>query len=210
MDSILSIGRIFILLGTISTSFAGSACKTKVYNRGVAPDSFLKEEIAWAKTAPDVVFAKNNNYDVYSLMAPKLGPYRDLKHRKAVMLEVLRVLGGYESSWDWTEGVDVTNSSSLRDKCKEEAGIFQTSANSMAFDMSLKLFFKNSCSDSVGTTDCKKFISCSKAKDKHPFAIEYTARLLRYTVKHHGPLIRKSDVYKWTSQECVKEFEKEL
>ena len=78
------------------------ACKKKVSNRGAAPDSFLNEMIDWAREASHEIFERNDNHDVYSNVVVELGPYVDLRHRKAVMLEVLCVLGGFESSWNFS------------------------------------------------------------------------------------------------------------
>ncbi|WP_287739607.1 hypothetical protein [Microcystis sp. M179S2] len=74
------------------------ACKEQVFNRGVPPDSFLNELIDWAKQAPDEIFTPNDKHDIYSNLKPELGLWQGILHRKAVMLEVLRVLGGFESS----------------------------------------------------------------------------------------------------------------
>src|SRR5690242_20349021 len=82
------------------------ATKRRVHNRGVPPNSFLDELLAWGRTAPDDIFAPNSNYDVYSSVSKVLGPWQDLRHRRAVMLEVMRVLAGFESSWRWGEGTD--------------------------------------------------------------------------------------------------------
>jgi hypothetical protein len=176
-----------------------TACKAKVSNRGVPPDSFLNELIDWARQAPDMIFEKNNKHDIYSNASPELGPWDSLLHRKAVMLEALRVLGGFESSWDWNEGVDTTNPGS-NTPCSEEAGIFQCSGNSMNFDPSLKKLLK----DTSGKTDCPTFITVSKSN--HKFAIEYCARLLRFTVEHHGPVKRK-DINRWLKRDAVEEFQ---
>jgi hypothetical protein len=127
------------------------------------------------------------------------GPWNTLLHRKAVMLEVLRVLGGFESSWDWNEGRDITNINS-NTACTEEAGIFQCSGNSMNFDPSLKKLLKNVS----GQTDCDTFIKVSKSN--HKFAIEYCARLLRFTINHHGPVKRK-EINSWLKPDAVKEFQ---
>jgi len=175
------------------------ACKAQVFNRGVPEDSFLNELIDWANQAPDEVFEKNNKTDIYSSVAPELGPWKNLLHRKAVMLEVLRVLGGFESSWDWNEGRDITNINS-NTACTEEAGIFQCSGNSMNFDPSLKKLLKNVS----GQTDCKTFITVSKRN--HKFAIEYCARLLRFTIDHNGPVKRK-EINSWLKPDAVKEFQ---
>ena len=113
------------------------ACRKKVHDRDKPPISFLDELVDWAKGAPDEIFAPNQIHDIYTNVKADLGPWTGLTHRKAVMLEVLRVLGGYESSWDWEEGVDTTNPNS-NTSCTEEAGIFQCSGNSMDKDPSLK------------------------------------------------------------------------
>jgi hypothetical protein len=70
------------------------ACLEPVFNRGAAPVSFLDELVDWALKVPPDIFAPSHAHDIYSVMAGKLGPWRDLKHRTAVMLEVLRVLAG--------------------------------------------------------------------------------------------------------------------
>lgn len=85
------------------------ACKQSVLNRGVAPDSFLAELVDWGLTAPSEVFARNDRFDIDSSVMPQLGPWQGDLHHRAVMLEVLRVLAGFESSWTWTAGIDITN-----------------------------------------------------------------------------------------------------
>lgn len=178
---------------------AFTACKQIVKNRGTAPDAFLNELIDWAISAPDEIFLLNSAHDIYSNVFSELGPWRGTKHRKAVMLEVLRVLGGFESSWDWNEGVDRNNPGS-NTPCTEEAGIFQCSGNSMSFDLSLKqLLIAVS-----GKSDCDTFRHVTK--DNHQFAIEYCARLIRFTVNHHGPIKRKG-INKWLRKDAVEEFE---
>jgi hypothetical protein len=173
-------------------------CATKVFNRGKPPESFLNELVDWGISAPDEIFAANNNHDVYSQVKIELGPWADLKHRRAVMLEVLRVLAGFESSWDWNEGVD-TNNPNSNTPCTEEAGILQCSGNSMNFDQSLKdLLIAVS-----GASDCQTFKTVTKAN--HQFALEFAARLLRFTVDHHGPLKRK-EINPWLKPAAVAEF----
>lgn len=179
------------------------ACKKKVFNRGVAPDSFLNELIDWAKQASDEIFARNDNHDVYSNVAAELGPFPDLLHRRAVLLEVLRVLGGFESSWNFKAGRDTTNPTSGT-PCTEEAGIFQCSGNAMGFDASLKSLLRQA---SGGKTDCTTFIAVSK-KD-HQFAFEFCARLLRFTVNHHGPVKRK-EINPFLRRDAVLEFQRFL
>lgn len=178
------------------------SCFRKIHNRGVPPERVVRDIIAFAKSAPDAVFAVNDKYDVYSLVKPVLGPYENLKHRRAVMAEVLIVLAGWESSWNYKEGRDM--SASNTSTCTQEAGIYQTSGNSSYFGADLKLLQNQKCVNWSGKTACDKFIACTK--NDIPFAHEYTARLLRHTTKHHGPLLR-GDVSKWLSPKCVKEIE---
>ena len=42
--------------------------------------------------------------DMYASVITELGPFEDILHRKACMLEVMRVLAGFESSWKWNTG----------------------------------------------------------------------------------------------------------
>jgi hypothetical protein len=113
------------------------ATKQRVHNRGVPPDSFLDELVAWGRTAADDIFLPHSQRDVYSNVVGVLGPWQDLRHRRAAMLEVMRVLAGFESSWNWNEGVDVTNPTSNTPSTME-AGAWQVSANLMGFGQELK------------------------------------------------------------------------
>lgn len=175
------------------------ACRQQVHNRGVAPEAFLNELVDWALAAPSEIFEKNDKFDIYSSVVSQLGPWQSDTHRKAVMLEVLRVLGGFESSWSWTEGVDVTNPTS-NTPCTEEAGIFQCSGNSMNFSPSLKDLLLATGADG----SCDSFRDTTKAN--HEFAIEYCARLLRFTINHHGP-IKHGHIHPWLRRDAVAEFQ---
>jgi hypothetical protein len=112
---------------------------------------------------------------------------------------VLRVLAGFESSWNWTAGVDTTNPTS-NTACTEEAGIFQCSGNSMTFSPSLKELLLGTGAD--GT--CLSFITTTK--QNHRFAIEYCARLIRFTTNHHGPIKRK-EINPWLNRDAVDELQ---
>jgi len=181
--------------------------RTKVHNRGVPPQAFLDELVAWAKTAPDEIFEVNDKIDIYSFVKPELGPWRGLAHRKAAMLEVLRVLGGFESSWNWKEGVDKANPTS-NTPCTEEAGLFQCSGNSIT-TLDLKVLFAKHAGVAwaPGSKTCDTFRALTKTD--HAYCIEHTARLLRVTTGHHGPVKRK-EINKWLSQKAVAEFEAAL
>jgi len=174
------------------------ACRQKVHNRGAAPAAFLVELIDWGRTAEDDLFSRNDAFDIYASVAAVLGPWRGDLHRRAVMLEVLRVLAGFESSWTWTAGRDITNPSSDT-PCTEEAGIFQCSGNSMDFSPQLKQLLL----DASGDTGCGSFIVTSKSN--HRFALDYCARLIRITTKHHGP-IKNGHIHPWLRRDAVDEI----
>jgi hypothetical protein len=174
------------------------AANQKVFNRGAPPNSFLEELVEWGKTAPDEIFAPNSQEDIYSNVVEVLGPWQDILHRRAEMLEVMRVLAGFESSWDWNAGVDTTNPTSTTPDTIE-AGAWQVSANSVAFGQELRdLVLKK-----VGSPDGDAFQKAMK-KD-HRLAMEYIARLLRRTVNHNGP-VKRHEIESWLRRDAVEEF----
>lgn len=179
------------------------ACRMEVFNRGRAPVDVLDALVDWARQAPDAIFEANARRDIYTQVRPELGPWVDLAHRRAVMLEVLRVLGGFESAWHWSAGRDASNPTS-NTPCTEEAGIFQCSGNAMNFDDSLRDLLG---AVTGGDTSCAKFIEVTKAD--HDFAIGFCARLLRFTVNHHGP-VKFRRINRWLSRDAVAEFQSNL
>ena len=182
--------------GSVPREF--TAARENVKNRGKAPVAFLNEIVDWGATAPDEIFAIRRNEGIYSRVRAELGPWKGDRHRRAVMLEVLRVLGGFESSWDWQAGVDVTNPNS-QTPCTEEAGIFQCSGDSMQFSPVLKAMVIQA----GGDASCDTFRRVTK--QNHVFAIEYCARLLRETVEHHGPVLDRH-INPWLQRPAVEEF----
>lgn len=178
------------------------ACRQKVHNRGAPPEAFLAELVDWGRAADAEVFRRNEVFDIYSSVVSTLGPWRDETHRRAAMLEVLRVLAGFESSWDWSAGRDVTNPAS-NTACTEEAGIFQCSGDSMGFGAHLRQLLL----DAGGDGSCASFIEVTKAN--HRFAIGYCARLLRITTRHHGP-VRHRHIHPWLRRDAVDEFIRHL
>lgn len=189
-----------------------SALKAKVHNRGVAPDSFLDELIAWGKTAPDEIFAPNPNVDIYSKVKPELGPWNGPLHRRAVMLEVMRVLAGFESSWDWKEGVDTSRLGGDTPE-NSEAGAWQVSYDARLFAPVLRVLLSNE--------NIKTGAQFQRAmKFDHPLAMEFVARLMRVNTRHNGPLykgderlaIRRSlrgpehSIFPWLSKSAVSEL----
>jgi hypothetical protein len=175
------------------------ATKQRVHNRGIPPDSFLDQLVAFGKTAPDEIFAPNSAKDIYWSVFGTLGPWRGIPHRRAVMLEVLRVLAGFESSWNWNEGADSTNPTSVT-PTTIEAGAWQVSANSMGFGPELKSLVLAK----AGALDGNTFQRAMK--QNHQLAIEYIARLLRRTVNHNGP-VKRHEIDRWVRKDAVAEFQ---
>jgi hypothetical protein len=197
-------------------------CKARVLNRGqkvddyLPPDSFLTELVEWARTAPDEIFAPTPTIgpsDIYNKVRTELGPWISLAQRKCVMLEVLRVLAGFESSWDWTEGVD-TSRLSVDTPENAEAGAWQVSYGSRNSAPNLhNLIDWNHITNGMLFQRAMKF--------NHPLAMEYVSRLLRNNTKENGPLykgderlaIRKSlrgeeqSIYPWLFRKSVEEFQ---
>ncbi len=181
--------------------------RVKVLNRGIPPVEFLQEIVEWGKTAAKDIFAdkKTEEKDVYASVKEKLGPFKNIPHRKACMLEVMRVLAGFESSWKWDTGRDTTNpDENTPDRIS--AGPFQVSANSLAFGQDLK--------DLVaphGIRNAKRDGDAFQAlmKTNHTVAFNYISRLLRHTVRHNGP-VKRSEINAWLSRDAAKEFQQLL
>jgi hypothetical protein len=175
-----------------------NATRQHVLNRGTPPESFLEELVVWGKSAPDEIFAPNNLSDIYSSVHNTLGPYPNIAYRRACMLEVMRVLAGFESSWNWNEGID-TNNPDKGNPRSQEAGAWQVSADSMGLSPDLKLL----AVANVGSNDPSMFQRSMKVN--HPFAMEYIARLLRVTTHANGPVVRH-EIDPWLRRNSVNEF----
>jgi hypothetical protein len=188
------------------------ACLVRNSKRGTPKKDVVEEIIEYVSEMPDSDFSVNAKYDIYSHMAPKFSEYtKGIKKRRALMAAVLTNLAGWESTWDWNEGIDTTNISSTKSKCSEEAGLLQTSGDAMNFDKSLVRLFESSCKAYTKGTKCDRFIACSKDPGaNHRFTVIFTAMLLRHTTNHHGPIKRKSDVYSSLSIKCVEQIEARL
>lgn len=183
----------------------------KVYNRGAPPEAFITELVAWGTSAPDEIFSpdyRSSEPDIYASIAARrpelLGDFNTFHGRRALMCEVLRVLGGYESSWRWNEGRDVTNPTENRPETKS-AGIFQVSANSNVFSPTLVRCFLRYGGEMKGNhIDYEQFQRIMK--ENHFFAFEYTARLLRFTIHHHGP-VKRYEIHSWMKADAVAAFQ---
>jgi hypothetical protein len=185
------------------------ATRKQVANRGTPPVTFLKELVSWGKIAADDIFLPSVNHrdDVYAAVLGVLGPWDGPRHMRAVMLEVLRVLAGYESSWDWNQGTDTDADAAaakhhkVRSPIQIEAGAFQVSADSMGLAPELKnLVFKRT--GSLSAIDFQRAM-----KRDHQLAMEYIARLLRRTITQNGPVLRHTiEIDKWLRKDAVQEF----
>lgn len=175
-----------------------NATKSPVLNRGEPPDSFLEELVNWGKTAPEEIFALNDEPDdVMNLIRPELGPWESIEHRRAALMELMRVLAGFESSWNWNEGRDTTNPTEDNPET-ESAGAWQISWNSRNFGEELvKLADQYFVHDGVSFQ--------AQTKKQHVFAMEYAARLFRITCQHNGPL-KRNEVAPWLNRDSVAEF----
>jgi len=168
--------------------------------RGIPPESFLVQLLTWGVTMPrDIVRVNSERHDVMPLVGFLLSAtdYPPDIERRAALLEILRVLAGLESSWNWREGVDRTNARSQRVKSAEETGIFQVSFDSLALDSTSEL--RDCIIRFCGVVNVDIFIPTMKSN--HVFALEYCARLLRHSYKWDGP-IRRGEMQAACSVPC--------
>lgn len=166
------------------------AALAPVSNRGVPPQDFLDRVLSFCKSAPDEIFAPNSaTNDVYAKLRPVLAPkgwaFKEpvvgaLVVRRAAMAEAMRVHAGLESSWNWNEGVDKSNSASQAHITGQESGIFQVSFDSEWLDPSLRAYTL-----AHGIDTPMAFIDVMK--QDRSMAIEYYARLVRITTRWAGP-----------------------
>lgn len=174
---------------------------TKVLNRGIPPKPFIDTLIAWGQTAPDDIFAENDNpRDIYATIKAALGPWEGPLHRKAVMLEVMRVHAGFESSWNWNEGVDTSNHHSVAHIEGQETGAWQVSFDSTYLWQGMAAFAR-----ARGIETPQKFIPA--IKQDHQLAMEYYTRLIRVNVQWAGP-IKRHEIDLWLKRGAVLEFER--
>lgn len=194
-----------------------------VHNRGIPPQPFISSLISWARSAHEDIFKPNPHRDIYSTTKDELGPFDNgdpcMINRRAVMVEVLLVLAGFESGWNWHEGVDRSKRTANTSN-NEEAGAWQVSYDARLLDESLNVFMLAS-----GVSNAGVFIR--RVKDDELFAIGLQARLLRVTCKHNGPLLKGEErrrtwpdriflqresesVYPWLSRERMKQIQEIL
>lgn len=194
-----------------------------VSNRGSAPLWLLTALVNWGKTAPDEIFAPNRvPVDAYTAIKSSLGQeivkdqmgnwvygWENLMHRKAAMLELMRVHAGLESSWNPKEGVDRTNATSQRNKTGEETGLFQVSFDSTWLDSIEGKDIMGKFANAHGLTTPEKFIAAMKDnEDGEALEFEYYARLVRVSIAWAGPLLRHGpdSVYPYLNRASMAEL----
>lgn len=178
-----------------------SATRERVLNRGIPPVEFLTELVEWGRSAPEEIFAPNPNpADIYAIIRPELGPWTLPIERRAAMLEAMRVHAGFESGWNFDEGVDVTNKTSVANKTGQESGAWQVSFDSEVLGHeALKPF-----AEAHGIGQADDFIS--RMKSDHRLAMEYYARLVRVNIRWAGPLVRR-EINEWLRRGAMAEFQ---
>lgn len=186
--------------------------KARVEGRGNPPDIFLSELVDWAKSEDLTVFAPNDvPKDIFAVIRPSLGPWQltdgepvpYIFHRRAALCEAMRVHAGFESSWDWNEGVDTTNRTSMRNIEGEETGIFQVSHDSLGLDKSGGLGKWLSIGVPAAVGSATAFIAAMKGD--HLLAMQYYARLVRVNIRWAGPLVR-GEILNSLRRNAVDEF----
>jgi hypothetical protein len=185
---------------TVQVPMSYIATKQHVAASGVPPNDFLDQLVAWGKQSSDEIFAYNAFSDIYSSVINTLGPWQGIAHRRAVMLEVMRVLAGFESSWNFGKGEDATTYITPATPNDIRAGAWQVNANALNFGEELvNLVLAN-----VGTVDGNDFQRVMK--ENHPLAMEFVARLLRRTTQYHGPVLYHQ-IDPWLRRDAVTEFQ---
>ena len=166
--------------------------------QGSPPPAFLDAIIDALLPLPDDVFEADPYHDIYTVLAPVLGPWTSLLHRKAVMCEALRCIAAFESGWDWNCAADTTAGQETPEET--ETGAFQFSANSMNLGPGLRQFII----EKLGSDHPAIFIPAMK--QHHALACEYAARLLRFSTRWDGP-VNRGWVSAAVSRDAVNEFQ---
>ncbi len=143
------------------------------------PVAFLDTILKWAQSESDTVFERNTGFDIYSVLE-KL-PHTSLLERKAVALEALRCIGGFESNWNWKEGRDVSAGPETEEQM--EAGAFQVSFDSSRLGPDLQRYLIENGIFHAG--DFRTRIQVDPV-----FDCAYTFRLLRVSTRWDGPINR--------------------
>jgi hypothetical protein len=175
---------------------AYNATKNSVSNRGVPPDSFLDELVAWGRIAPGEVFLPSSNKDIYSNVFAALGPWQGLRHRRAVMLEVMRVLAGFESSWNWNQGKNTTSTA----PAAIEAGAWQVKCGLVGVWAGAQ----GSCAHPGRLAEGERFPTGHEAESSARDGVYRP--LTAPNVDHNGP-VKRHEIDPWIRKDAVMEFQ---
>lgn len=185
------------------TEASVSACMVKVHNRGVPKFAVVKDIVEALRATPLEVFAENSNADVFGSVKAELGPWTSLKQRAGAMGAVMVVQSGFESSWKYGEGRDM--SANNTSACTEEAGLYQTSGNMNTFNAEAKSVLQPFMAQHCKSTTCAEFKRCTKEPVK-AFVHGHFIRASRITTRHWGPMVRK-EINPWLKRACAKQIE---
>jgi len=167
--------------------------------------------VNWGKYAADAIFAVNSDpHDIMAQIEPILGPWKDDNHRRAALMEVLRVLGMFESSGNFDEGKDPDNHNPNPESW--ETGAWQVSYDSRTLGRDLsEMLAEEEIHDAI------QFQALMKSD--HRLAADYIARLLRHTWKANGPCYKdrhifkghlqdpNESIYPWLRKDSMREFQ---
>lgn len=145
---------------------------------------FLNDVLAVVRTLPDALFEPNAAKDIYSLLAPVLGPWSSTAHRRAALCDALIMDAGFESDWNFAESWDTTNPDERANDIQKSCGAWQISADSMSLDPGLRAFIVSR----LGSDHVAAFIPAMRS-DK-ALQVEYAIRLFRVSTRWAGPCNR--------------------
>ncbi len=119
----------------------------------------------------------------------------------------MRVLAGFESSWDWT-AVLIVDEPVLGNPNHNGSGDGRSVAmHAMSLAAAKQTWFSISRGrrerHGHNSFDGNDFQLAMK--QDHPLAMEYIARLLRHTVNHNGP-VKRHEIDPWLRKDAVTEF----
>lgn len=174
-----------------------------VYNRGAPPVAFIDELVLWAKFAGDDVFMPNDSNDIYAKYAPVLGPWTSLPQRKAGMMEMLRVLAGYEvAGHGRPEPTRIILITARQQPRRGSSRCRRTRWPLATLKTRLFAFWQHRSGRFYPGDETDTF-----------FALDYAARLLRLTINANGPVLHddlasgdKKYLHHWLSPSAMNEF----
>jgi hypothetical protein len=196
--------------------------KTKVANRGIAPDSFLTELIAWAKNAGPAsdIFAPNTvPVDIFTMIKAHLAtpagkdpsgtPYITGTASSIARRPSAKSCAS-TPAWKAHGAGIAASTARTPPACAnirgQETGIFQVSFDSLDLGRGAMMPFAKA----HGIDRVEEFIPAMKRD--HQLALEYYARLVRVSVRWAGPIIRQTldCIYPSLSRSAVAAFQRLL